>query len=323
MKKFILKLIKTTLLLYFITFGIELTIDFYLAKENSCNTNTWHKIYSGKLKTEIAILGTSRAEAHYDTEIISSITGLKTYNLGISGTHYDFLNIRWKSFINRNKKPKVLILDLDPGALKNSTELYGKFQYLPYLNSAEYKSVTKGIDSDYLFEKIIPLYKYRAYEMSVYKQLKSLKNPKYCHKNVNGYIEHDISWIERDYKKFKKILQKDKAHKEYDLNIFSQGLSTINSIIEYCEKHNIQVYLIWSPSYYESHEYQLTLKKHIDSILKKTSNKKHIKYLNYSKDSLCYDKNYFYNSSHMNKNGATLFSKKVGELIIESNILVQ
>ena len=319
MKKFIFKLIKTILLIYFITFGVQLIVDFYLAKENSCNTNTWHKIYSGKLNTEIAILGTSRAEVHYDPEIIGNITGLKTYNLGISGTKYDCLSIRWQSFINRNKKPQILILDLDAGALKNSKELYGKFQYLPFSYSKEYKSVAKNLDSDYLCEKIIPLYKYRAYEMSVYKQLKSLKNPKYCPSHVNGYFEHDIKWIERDYQNFKKILQKDKIRKEYDLKIYSKGLSTLNSITEYCKKHNIQVYFIWSPSYYESHPYQLTLKNHIDSILTKAAKEKHIKYFNFTKDSLCNDKKYFYNSSHMNKNGTVIFSKKIGELIVKNS----
>jgi hypothetical protein len=69
-------------------------LDFYLKKDNSCNNNTWHKIYNGKLNSEIIILGTSRAESHYDTEVIRKITGLKTYNLGLSGTHYDLLKIR-------------------------------------------------------------------------------------------------------------------------------------------------------------------------------------------------------------------------------------
>ena len=58
-------------------------------------------------------------------------------------------------------------------------------------------------------------------------------------------------------------------------------------------------------------------KKYIDSILKNISTNEHIQYLNFSNDSLCYDRKFFYNSSHMNKRGSTIFSEKIGNLINE------
>lgn len=293
-------------------------LDFYLSKENSCNNNTWHKIFEGKLNTEIAIIGTSRAESHYDTEIINKITGLKTYNLGLSGTPYSVFKIRWESYFNRNKKPKILIIDLDASSLQDSKKLFDKFQYLPFFYSKEYQSFAKENDTDFYLESYIPLYKYRGYEMRIFKQIKSLKNRSICSNTINGYAEHDIDWIEKDYLNFKKILQKDNNRTEYNFEIYKQGLYVLKEIIKDCKKNNIKMYFVWSPSYYESHTYQASYKKHIDSVLQNISTNENIQYLNFSNDSLCFDRKYFYNSSHMNKRGSTIFSKEIGKLINEN-----
>jgi hypothetical protein len=315
MKKFILKITITGLITYSILIGVELIIDYNLQKENICNNNVWHKTFNGKLQTEIAVLGTSRAESHYDTEIISKITGLKTYNLGLSGTHYDVLKIRWKSYLNHNIKPKILILDLDDGALGNSEHIYEKFQYLPYFNTPEYDNVAETIDDDYYFEKFIPIYKYRGFEMNIINQIKSLKQASLCPKNVNGYAEHNISWIEKDYINFKKITQENKTKPNFELKNYSQGLSALNEIIDDCKINKIKVFFVWSPSFYEHQKYLPYNKKNINEILKNLAKKNNINYYNYTEDSLCKKKEYFYNSAHLNKKGVLLFSKSIGNLI--------
>ncbi|MBG6110548.1 hypothetical protein IWX84_001427 [Flavobacterium sp. CG_9.10] len=317
MKKFILKLIITGFIAYSLLMSLQLIIDFYLSKDNICNNNTWYKIFEGKLQTDIVILGTSRAESHYDTEILNKITGLKTYNLGLSGTHYNLLKIRWEAYINRNIKPKIVILDIDDIALQDSEEIYDKFQYLPYYESEEYQKVSKDIDKDFYFEKFFPIYKYRGYEMSIFNQMKSLKNNSFCSKSINGYVEHDINWIEKDYLNFKKILLQDKMVQKKNQKINSIGLSVIEEIIQYCKVNKIKIYFIWSPSYYELQTYQLANKKNVNQLIKNISQKHRIDYFNFSNDSLCLQKKYFYNSAHMNKNGVAIFSRKIGELINE------
>uniref|UniRef100_UPI000AE2A8F1 hypothetical protein n=1 Tax=Pseudotamlana agarivorans TaxID=481183 RepID=UPI000AE2A8F1 len=176
-----------------------------------------------------------------------------------------------------------------------------------------YKSFAKEYDKDFYFEKYIPLYKYRDYEMKIFKQLKSLELHDYCSANVNGFIEHDKDWIDKDYVNFKKLVKEEKTENYF--NIYKRGLIVLDEIINDCKKKNIKVYLVWSPSYFESHTYQEASKNYIDSILISISKREKIKYINFSNDSLCYNRKFFYNSSHMNKRGSTLFSKKIGELI--------
>lgn len=315
MKKFLLKLVFTGLATYFTLLGFQTVIDYFLSKENSMNNNLWHKIYNGKLKTDIVILGTSRAQSHYDPQIIEKITGLKTYNLGLSGTHYNILKIRWKSFINHNSNPKILILDLDNGGLQLSENIYDKFQYLPYSSNDEYKTVAEKIDDDYYYERLIPLYKYRGFEMNIFKQIKSLKDKSSCSKNFNGYVEHDIDWISKDYLSFKQKLENDNSNTNINIQAYSEGLSVLREIITDCKKHNIKIYFVWSPLYYEGQNYFRFDKDFINQKLLSFSKFHNIKYQNYLNDSLCLDRKYFYNSQHMNKKGVSIFSKKIAEMI--------
>lgn len=315
MRKFILKLTRTIIVIYLLLSGLQLIIDFYLKKDNCCNNNTWHRIFEGEVQAEVVVLGTSRAEVHYDTQIIKNITGLKTYNLGLSGTHYNLLKIRWKSYLNHNKKPKILILDLDYNSLLDSESLFNKFQYLPYLNTNEYGEVAKGVDKDYYFEKFIPIYKYRGYKMNVYNQIKSLSDPAFCSNNVNGYVENDINWIQKDQLSFNKIIKRDKAKDIFSLKNYKEGLAVLGEIIRDCKTYNIKVIFVESPSYYKSSGYMAFNKKGINKIIRKISMDYEIKYYNFSKDSLCFNKGNFYNSMHMNKVGAGVFSKKIARIL--------
>ena len=315
MRKFIYKILKTVTLVYLILFVLQFAIDTLLGQENACNNNTWHKIFNGTLESDIVILGNSRAEAHYDTEIIANITNKKTYNLGQSGTPINILNIRWQSYINRNKLPEVLILDLDYTVLGTTNTIFEKFQYLPYIYKEEYINSASKIDTDNLLERYLPLYKYRGYETEIYKNIKGLSNTELCSNSVNGYIEHDKQWDNAAWESFKTKMKKDKENNNKNFEMYAEGITHLKAIIAFCKTNNIKVYFVWSPQYYEAYSYRLEYRKYLDSVLNKLSLKNNITYLNLSKDTLSFDKNNFYDKSHLNSKGARLFSEKVAEAL--------
>ena len=318
MKNFLIKTIKKAIIIYIILFSIQFLIDELLDTENICGNNTWYQVFNNKIDADLIILGNSRAEVHYNPQIISNITKLKTYNLGVSGTPINILKIRWDSYINRNPKPKVLVLDLDLNVLGHSNDLFGKFQYLPYLNTSEYISVAKKIDKDFYYERFIPLYKYRGYETAVLKKIKSICDSSDCNNVKDGYVENDIKWIDKDWKNFKsKMLNSNQKKIKLNPEIYDEGLKILNEIIEQCKKEKIKIYFVWSPVYYESSSYLPSNKKYLDSLLNNIAQKEDIRYFNLISDSIAYSKSNFYNQSHLNKNGATLFSNKIAELIKE------
>ena len=318
MSKFLFKILKTFFVIYCTLMILQLLVDFLMSKENSCNNDTWSKIFNGKLTTEVAVLGTSRAETHYNPKLIENSTGFKAYNLGLSGTPYTVLKIRWDAYIKRNLAPKVLILDLDASSLKTTRTLFNKFQYLPYLKTEAYRSFAKEYDSDYYKERFIPLFKYRGTEMKIYRKAKMLFDNSLCSDSYKGHISHDKEWIEKDYQHFKRIMEEDQKRTSYDLSIYNEGFSVLEEIISDCKKNNIKLYFIWSPSYIESHAFEAPYKKYVDSMLTQISLRENIKYVNFSNDSICYNKSNFYNSSHLNSKGATKFTKKISAIVLEN-----
>ncbi len=300
--------------MYAASFSLQFIFDFLLPQYNSnCKSTTWHKIFKGKINTDIAIIGTSRAEAHYSPTIIQEKTGLRTYNLGMVGTPYSILKIRWESYFNRNKRPKIVIVDVDESSFHNEKELFDKFQYLPFLYTKEYQCFAQKNDPDFYQEKYIPFYKYRGHESRILQYIQDFKEPSTCGNSVNGYIEHDIHWYDRDFLRFQEKLKEDEP--QYDLKLYEQGLSVLKEIIKDCKKNNIKIYLVWSPLYHERYTHNKKNNVYIDNILKEISTSEDIEYLNFVDDSLSYHKKYFYNSSHMNKQGASIFSEKIGDLI--------
>lgn len=313
MIKFIKKIIKFLVLICFTFLLTHLGLDAFFGSNFVCN-KTWVKLYNGEINAEVAIIGNSRAEAHYNPKIISHKTEFEVYNLGLSGTPLNILNIRWNSYINRNKLPRVLILDVDYNMLGSSDKIVDKFQYLPFIWTKEYETVAKQIDKDYAFEKYIPLYKYRGYHKEVFTQIKKrLFND--CYTVNKGFVEHEEVWNEGNWANFRaNRMEEISDAKEFE-SIYKQGAEELKEIITFCKEKKIKVYMLWSPQYYEVQEYKQQQRAYVDKLLLAISETHNVDYINFSKDSLVYNKANFYDHSHLNKVGSDLFSAKVGDII--------
>lgn len=313
MKRFSKKILKFLVLIYLVFFAIQFTLDSMIDNEYNCN-NTLSKIFNGNLNTDIVILGNSRAEAHYNVTEISNVTGFKAYNLGLSGTPLNILKVRWDAYKNRNVLPKVLILDVDYNLLGSADKIVNKFQYLPYVNKTEYINVAKEVNDYNSFEKYIPLYKYIGYSGQIVSQFKNLIYKEYINFD-KGSIIRDKSWDENEWRNFKQNRMSETVDNKQFSNIYKNGVKELKSILDFCQKHTIKVFMIWSPQYFEVHSFKSEQRKYVDSLLVSISKSYNISYTNFSNDSLVFDKSNFYNHSHLNKVGADQFSKKVVNLI--------
>lgn len=306
-------------LIYVVLFGFQFVLDKIFINENNCN-NTFSKVFNGNLEADLIILGNSRAEAHYDVNIIAKATNYKAYNLGLSGTPLNVLKITWNAYINKNKLPRVIVLDLDYNVLGSANKIINKFQYLPYINKAEYISVSKSLNEYSLMDKYIPFYKYRGYSEEISYNLNKLSKKKACLNFDSGSIIRDKLWNEKEWRNFKKNRINEVADSKLFDSIYKNGIIELKSILDFCKKESIKVFMIWSPQYFEVQNFKNNQRHYVDSLLVSVSRQYNISYTNFSNDSLVYDKTNFYNHSHLNKKGAELFSKKVGHWINQSLI---
>lgn len=312
MRKFIYKILIYLVVFYGLLFGLERFTDHLLDSENTCNNNTWYQVYHGNIDAEVVILGNSRAEGNYNPKVINNYSGFSTYNLGLNGTPINQLLIRWNLYINHNKFPKILVLDVNYILMGEGKEIYDKFQYLPYTNTPEYGMVAKNLDAEYLWEKYIPMYKYRGYEMDVIRRLRNSEAN--CKDWYKGYHGNEVEWIEKDYLSLKKRMVSDTS--SFQPANYSKGERALHEILAFCEQHSIKVLLAWSPDYYEFAPFRKDNKTYLNNLFTHLATTEgHVEYFNFSDDSISYSKDNFFNPVHLNSHGSSAYSKKIGVLL--------
>lgn len=284
---------------------VQYIVDTGLQKNKNGNYEQWNKIFSGDLNSDIIVLGSSRALVHYDPRIIENYTGFTCYNFGISGGGFLMQNAKWESYLEYNKPPLIAVQNVDLDMLLKDDEIFGKSQFLPYLSERTVADNLKQMDNSIWIENLIPLYKYRGLRSSFILGLKSyfglINNTKSAF--YHGYAEVNKEW-DNSFEEFKS------SHKEiiYSWDKMQFGFNYLRNLIQECKNKNIDLILAYAPMYIERQEIT-PQKETVDSIFSEMAASNNIQFWDYSKDSVCFNKEYFYNSSHLNTKGSKIFSR--------------
>ena len=84
----------------------------------------------------------------------------------------------------------------------------------------------------------------------------------------------------------------------------------IDSIIAQCQALDIQLILAYTPEYIDGQNF-ISNRSEIVEMFSNYARENDLIFLDYSSDSICLDKSNFYNSMHLNRRGATKFTKKL------------
>ncbi|MEA3451829.1 MAG: hypothetical protein U9Q83_07980 [Bacteroidota bacterium] len=309
MSRFLKKILFTTLIFICILYVVQVIVDTGLKKVEYNKYHDWNLAFKGTISSEIIILGTSRAWVHYDPQIIENVTGLTCYNLGLDASNLLIQQAKWNVYKANNKLPEIIVQNIDLNTLTISDNIGYKDQYLPYLNYNEIYKPLSEADNNLWKDRWIPLYKYHGYVPNVLLGISSFLNlTERKYDKYKGYKGHEQEW-NKDFEKFKKTQDNNQIH--YNNKQFSKGFALLDSLINECKKNNITLILSWSPQYYKLIKMQEPKRTEIKKTLQKISeNNTNVEFWDYSEDSLNLSKEYFYNSMHLNKIGAEIFSKK-------------
>lgn len=310
-RKIIVFVIPLVLLMSVLDFGISA-----LLKQNTNQfqgeIKVWKDIYSGNLECDIAIYGSSRAWIHIDPQILSESLNKKVYNFGIDGHHFWLQHLRHLEYLAHNKKPEHILVSVDAYGLKKREDLYNYHQFLPFMlwnkNVYSYTKNHKGFSK---LDYSIPLVRYG----SKYKVFKTLISDATLNKNAealreNGYAGVDLKW-NSDLEKAKEKQDEFVTYIDEDIkNLF------IN-FIEDCQENGIQLSLVYSPEYIEGQEY-IRNRTEVMDFYRSVAKKHQIDFYDFSNHSMCFNRDYFVNASHLNKKGAELFSKHLADSLQNS-----
>ena len=105
------------------------------------------------------ILGSSRAEMHLDVNLLDSLTGLNSFNAGVSGASTRMAFIVLRSYLQHSNMPKTIFLEIDfhISHLKTDT-IFNFTRYFCYLSNPVLYSELKKIDARFIQFKYNPFY---------------------------------------------------------------------------------------------------------------------------------------------------------------------
>jgi len=310
MRRFILKISFFVFIVLILSSFLDLFISFNLKKYQGVDIaqgeiKVWNDIYNGSIKSKLWVYGSSKAWVQFDSQIIEDSTNLTTYNFGTDGQGFKMQFFRHNELIKRNYIPKVIIYVVDVAGLQNQFELYNSEQFYPFVYDSAVRSHLKKYNGLTNYELYLPLVRYigeRKIINVAIKQFLGLNKPK--HIRNKGYLGQEAKWD---------ITSLNEAKKEsrfWYIKNDSRLLKYFNDFIKQSESFNIRLIFVCPPEHILGQKYIFNRIKLIQTF-KNIAEKNKILFLDYSKDSLCTDTNYFYNTRHLNNYGSKIFSKKL------------
>ncbi len=263
----------------------------------------WNEEMQGRVNADIIISGSSRAANHFDPREIAGVTGLTAFNIGRNGTQTDVQLGVLRAYLEHNRKPRIIIQNLDAFTFVTTRELYDPALYVPYIDDHEIYQTMRKVDAELTKGRYIPLYDYAVEDMNFtwWLGLKGLVgiNPK--NTIYLGFKPRDREWSD-EFARFRAGNPKGVA-----FPVQPEGVRVLEDLITLCHENGIQLVLVYSPEY-DGMQRMTKNRAEIFAKFRELSKRYNIPFWDYSQWKYVDDTSIFYNSQHMNSRGAEMFS---------------
>ncbi len=294
------------ILLAVCAFGIRAVVNFGLRRIPTGLFGVSNLIVTGRVNADIVISGSSRAVSHYDPKTIEQWTGLKTFNIGRNGSQTDMQLAVLKTYLKHNARPRLVIHNLDMFSfITTHGEVYDPGQYMPYLNEGDIYQALLKISPDVWKWKHIPLYSYAVDDMR-FTWLRGLGGAVGIYPredSFQGYHPGHLPWT-GDFERFK---AENPGGVRFEIE--PQGVRDLEELIATCRREGIPMLLVYSPVYSGM---QALERNHAEvfSRFRELSERWQAPIWDFSTSAICSQKEMFYNSQHLNADGAAIFSEE-------------
>ena len=245
--------------------------------------------YVSKPKTiDVIILGSSRAENHFVTQMFTDI-GLETFNFGMQGSRLFESDLILKILLEKKNVIKNVIVEVDLN-LRPQLNTYSEantLKFMPFLHNSKSINSQFKVLSDYNLEYNIPFYRYIKYETKI------------------GFREVFFSFLNKKSKDldnggYSALTNMAGENLESDISTSSPGRNLYyEEIRQICKKNNINLIAVMTPMCENTKG--LNYFEKVKKIYPEIHN-----YENVVRE----DKNFF-SCGHMNDFGAKIFTARI------------
>lgn len=257
--------------------------------------------------SSVLLYGNSRAQHHYNSKLIADSTNLSFNNSGIVGGHGVFLFDFQVNELLKVRKPKILLIEMDPNSLGYWKGDYERLSVLlPFCNQYEKAKELVKLKGDFQELKLLSkTYRFNSliYNVFIYNFFSSKFN------HVKSYIplSRDTT-LKQEFEPLKVV---------YSDSVDQNKANSLTNLIDLAKAKGVEIVFIQSPVYLANSEFPLNkASERFFQILKD----KNVKYWDYSNDFLFKNRQeLFYDTQHLNSYGASTFSEIIADKISHVN----
>lgn len=265
---------------------------------------------------DILCLGSSRALAHFDTEVISKMTGLRIYNGGLNGARVTSMAILLEGYLKAHPAPRYLILHLDEFTLETD-QMLELPHYLPFLPDPKLESRLAKFESEVKYLAFFPPLRITYYDdLKKWIGVKSFFGISPQFDQRNGFSnQSDSGWNGYWENAFTQKLELMRSPFD-SVHIFNDGAALLDEVFELASKNNIRIMLTSSPlaggELYSKYEAAIKIAENVAS----KSDAKVVFYWNH--DQPLDRRIYYYDLVHMVRKGALEYSMRLSDSLMRS-----
>lgn len=300
MKKFLRQIFFFTLILFLLASAFDVVLTTRALRMKVPPYVSWNDLYRQNINADVLIMGSSRAYVQFNPAIIDTILRTTSYNLGMNGRAADSQILKYKVFRHRgNRKPKLILYEVSHGTMQESNG-YERSQFVPYIHDPYLWRLCHKQEEFSFADLLLPAWRFLGRPNLMRTILSPAAQQGDDNPVYKGFRSYDKKW---DGSAFRKQTSVSYTHDTAVIRQFRDFLTD-------CCRDSIQVVLVTSP-FYIGGTRKMADSTGMHNMFAQIAHDFDLPFLDYTYDELCYDTAYFYNTMHLNRTGANLFSQKV------------
>lgn len=303
MKREFRKILIFAFLLILTLAGINIYIQHLLVKYPLGNIAKVNDVMEHNLDAEITIWGASTARVHFDAVMISEKLDTECINVGLDGTPFHQYSGLLNEYIDYSYRGRVLVISIDVNGLGRRNALFQSYAWLHHIDNDHIYAALKSVDYDLAVKsRYVPFYYFTALDRRFL-----VRCLKWVYLGTDGESElanngyHPIQGTWRG-------VQHRPYSEPFNVEIDSSVVNGIRNTIIEAEKKHMLVLIVVPPCYTEASKLILNLHEFQHAINSLKMENAFV--LNYLDDPISEVKSNFSNYTHLNADGASLFTEK-------------
>jgi hypothetical protein len=293
---------------YFIEKG---SIDFHAYKKERME-----ELFVHNTPYDILFIGSSRTYNTIDPQVIDSITGLRSYNGGISGGNIGEFKLTLDGYLAAHPAPRFVVVSIDAQSFDSRKSMFFPFQYFWVLqNPVVRKAVAANKDFRFFVVRDMKLLRQIYYDdytkgLALRGLLGQNEYGYYSFTGKQGFATNGYSCVDTT-----------SPYPAHDAGIEPGKVALLHAIADTCKARNISLLLTYAPEYRHRLQQSVTNFRVFEDTMQQFASKRQLNFFREDYLPMCNNPCLFANYGHVNAYGALEYSRILGHRIADSLLL--